>query len=192
MEYYTAAPQVEYVTAAPRYEYAPQVEYVSAAPVTEEFFVPSEYVSRPVVQSMQAGPRNLLAMGNVISERVISVDELASEGRFFEADAEREPVRTIPAPTMIQSAPVVYETLGAPRYETMQPQMFEYVDAAPTMQPQMFEYVGAAPTMQPQMFEYVDAAPTIMSGAPMVYETFGAEPLPPQMMQYVSQAPFGY
>lgn len=118
-----------------------------SAPVTEIIAAPAvvEEVIRPV-QTQQ--PRNLLAMGNVISERVITVEELADTGRFFEDEAVREPVRTVvqPAPVMIETiqaapvmaAPVVYETMAAPvMYETIQAAPVEMIQAAP-----MVEYVS--------------------------------------------------
>merc|ERR1711972_835802 len=94
-----------------------------------------------------------MGMGNVVSERVGSPEELFQEGRFFEAEAERAPAER----AMIQSAPMVR---AAPvMYETMQPQVIEYVSQAA---PVMYE------TMQPQMVEYVEYA---QGGAPLVYET---------------------
>merc|ERR1719263_1254649 len=79
------------ITSAPVTTYAAPI---MSAPVTEIIAAPAvvEEVIRPV-QTQQ--PRNLLAMGNVISERVITVEELADTGRFFEDEAVREPVRTV-------------------------------------------------------------------------------------------------
>jgi hypothetical protein len=85
-------------------------------------------------------------MGNLVSERVISVDELAAEGRFFEAPAERT---TAP----VVSAPVVYETFVEPA--------MEYVTSAPAV-----EYISSAPAV-----EYFSSAPMVeyVTGAPMTY-----------------------
>merc|ERR1719162_2426133 len=44
-----------------------------------------------VQQPVMTMPRDLLAMGVVVSERVISIDELAAEGRYAEADAVAAP-----------------------------------------------------------------------------------------------------
>merc|ERR1712066_401871 len=150
MEYVTSAPQVEYISAAPAMEYvtaAPQVEYVTAAPAAVEYLSAPEVIRpAPVQKTDPTVSRNLLAMGNVVSERVVSPEELFQDGRFFEAEAERAPAERVSA--MFQSAPVVQ---AAPVvYERMQPQMVEYVSqAAPvvyeTMQPQMVEYVQGAP-----------------------------------------------
>merc|ERR1711972_1164970 len=123
-EYVTAAaPQVEYVSAAPAVEYvtaaAPQIEYVAAAP---------RYVSQPVVEEFvipapapitRGGPNNLLAMGNVVSERVVTPEELFQDGRFFEAEPERAPTTVMQSAPIVQAAPVMYETV--------QPQVIEYV-----------------------------------------------------------------
>jgi hypothetical protein len=79
-----AAPAVEYIQQAPMAEYiqqAPMVEYIQQAPMVE-------YIEQPrVLQSAPVAPRNLLAMGNVVSERVITIDELASMDRYAEAEA---------------------------------------------------------------------------------------------------------
>merc|ERR1712224_160033 len=89
-----AAPAVEYMSPAPAVEYvtsAPAVEYVTAA---------------PQVMFQSAAPRDLLAMGVVVSERVVSVDELAAEGRLVQTEPEQ--VIAVSAPTV--AAPIVYET----------------------------------------------------------------------------------
>merc|ERR1712080_88309 len=49
---------------------------------------------------MFSGSRNLLAMGNLVSERVISVDELAMQGRYLGTEPTLSP----------NTAPTVYET----------------------------------------------------------------------------------
>merc|ERR1712050_618643 len=95
-----------------------------------------------------------LAMGNVVSERVVTPEELFQDGRFFEAEPERAPTTVMQSAPIVQAAPAMYES--AP-----------IVQAAPVMyeQPQMIEYVEAAPvmyeTMQPQVIEYAQAAPVV-------------------------------
>merc|ERR1719444_722587 len=129
VEYIQQAPMVEYIQQAPRVEYvqqAPMVEYVQQAPT--------------IVERSPVAPRNLLAMGNVVSERVISIDELASMDRYAAAEA-----------VMVQ----------APReIMVQQPQVVEYIEAAP-----MVEYVQAAPAVeyiqQSPMVEYIQAAPAV-------------------------------
>merc|ERR1740133_368757 len=70
---------------------------------------------QPVMQR----PLDLLSMGVVISERVISIDELAAEGRYAEAEAVAAPVYQTMAP-----APVMYQTMApAPMVEYMQAPM---------------------------------------------------------------------
>jgi len=106
-----AAPAVTYAAPAPAVTYA-------AAPIIEEVVVP-----------------NLLAMGNVISERVITIEELAANDRYAAAEAVE-----IAAPVVYETvapAPVVYQTMTqAPvAYETIaQPSMVEYVTQAPMSQ----------------------------------------------------------
>merc|ERR1712232_51349 len=96
---------------------APMVTYATAAPVTT--------VAAPAV--IEAGPRNLLAMGNVVSERVITIEELAQLGRYDAA----EPV-TVQAPVV--APPVVYQTVATPAItETIvAPQVYQTV-AAPAI-----------------------------------------------------------
>merc|ERR1719223_1470553 len=102
---------VEYI------QQAPMVEYIQQAPT--------------IVERSPVAPRNLLAMGNVVSERVISIDELASMDRYAAAEA-----------VMVQ----------APReIMVQQPQVVEYIEAAP-----MVEYVQAAPAV-----EYIQQQPTV-------------------------------
>merc|ERR1719460_1249617 len=118
------------------------VEYVQPAPMVE-------YVQ----QVPMAAPRNLLAMGNVISERVISIEELASMDRYAAAEAV-----TVQAPReMIVSQPVV---------EYVQPaQVVEYV------QPQVTELVTTAPQT------IIQSQPMTMQAAPMTLQTMQATPM---------------
>lgn len=159
--YTSSSPQVEYVTydeayGQPMVEYisSPQVEYVSAAPVMRQEateYVTSMPQSRYATGSSVSGAsRNLLAMGNVVSERIVSVEELAVEGRLVEAPAER--ARGFSSAPMIQSfaQPVEFMYEDVPPgveyvYETMQPGV-EYVEYM--QEPGMIEYVSGAPSVQ--------------------------------------------
>lgn len=116
-----------------------------------------EYITQPAPIATTVG-RNLLAGGQVVSERIISLEELASQGRYEAAPEER--AYTIAAP-----APVMYEAV-----EYVSPNI-EYVSAAPTI-----EYLTAAPTM-----EYVTGAPMVeyLTSEPLV------EYVQPGMGQYV-------
>jgi len=101
------------------------IETIAAQPaVVEEFVRPAVITAAPA----SVTGRNLLAMGNVISERVITIEELAAMDRY----AAMEPVNVgiVPssfnvvetaAPVVYEQAPVVYETLAAPTvaYETI-------------------------------------------------------------------------
>merc|ERR1719398_43648 len=91
---YGAAP-VSYgtVAAAPvTYAAAPQVVETIAAPAVVE--VPAQ--------------RNLLAMGNVISEREITIEELAARDRYAAAEAiDIGIVTEAPAPVIVEAAPIV-------------------------------------------------------------------------------------
>jgi len=157
VEYVTAAPSVEYVSSAPMVQYmAPQEQYMMAPRVMQEAV---EYIS-PVPRSqiatggvMSGASRNLLAMGNLVSERVISVEELYAEGRFAEAPAERA----------VASAPMV-QTYTQPTVEYIQPAV-QY--AQPGFEVIVDQYgneyeVGYDGFAQePQMIEYVTGAPTV-------------------------------
>merc|ERR1719321_2211591 len=96
-----SAPAVEYITTAPT--------MVSAAPVYEE-----------IIQYPTAiGNRDLLAMGNVVSERVVSIDELAARGAY----AATEPIEY----GIVSSQPVMYDTIApAPVYYN---EAVEYIQA---------------------------------------------------------------
>merc|ERR1712187_693254 len=107
---------------------------MGAQPAVEEVIIPAAPIKK-------GGPNNLLAMGNVVSERVVTPEELFQDGRFFEAEPERAPTTVMQSAPIVQAAPVMYE----------QPQMIEYVEAAPVM----YE------TMQPQVIEYAQAAPVV-------------------------------
>merc|ERR1712187_1009022 len=105
---------------------------MGAQPAVEEVIIPAAPIKK-------GGPNNLLAMGTVVSERVVTPEELFQDGRFFEAEAERAPapVAYTPAPTIVQAAPVVYETVQAA------PVVYETVQAAPVIeyvQPAVYEY----------------------------------------------------
>merc|ERR1719157_237575 len=81
------APAVEYIQAAPLVTYAaaPQVTYAAPAIEIDQVNAFGQVVERDFV--VQAGPRNLLAMGNVISERVITIEELEANDRYGVAEA---------------------------------------------------------------------------------------------------------
>merc|ERR1719401_3172040 len=139
-----AATAVEYVQQPPAVEYiqAPAVEYIQQAPMVE-YVQPARVVESiqkapTIVDRAPVAPRNLLAMGNVVSERVISIEELAARDRYTTAEA-----------TMVQ----------APReIVVQQPQVVEYIQPPPVaMAPQMMT------TVAPQT---VTMAPQTMMAAP--------------------------
>jgi hypothetical protein len=164
-----------YTTAAPAVMAAPT--YVGGYGVAEIDKVNAfgQVVERdfmaPAVAAPRANPNNLLAGGVVVSERLISVDELASQGRFFE-DAPVSAGMAVSQPVMA-AAPIVYETYEQP--------VVEYV-TAPTV-----EYVNAAPAV-----EYVTAAPQYVSAAPAVEYVSAAPQYVTAAPQYVGAAPAYY
>merc|ERR1719183_3099534 len=93
-----------------------------AAPI-QTIQAPATTVIAAQPRVVETVPRNLLAMGNVISERVISIEELASMDRYAAAEAV-----TVQAPREII---------------VQQPQMVEYVQA-----PQAVEYIQAQPAFE--------------------------------------------
>jgi hypothetical protein len=109
--------------------------------------VERDFMSPMMVSAPKANPNNLMAGATVVSERLISVQELADTGRFF----EEAPVR---AGTTVSAVaqPVVYETFAQPVVEYVTP-------AAPVV-----EYVSPAPAV-----EYVSAAPMVEYGVPGAY-----------------------
>jgi len=101
-----AAPTVSTVT--------PVTTYAAPA-VVEEVVVqqPSMRVSRGI-----NGPNNLLAAGQVISERVISIQELQAQNRYFEEEERAAVTKTraievMAQPVMVQQATPV-TTYAAP------------------------------------------------------------------------------
>merc|ERR1740130_1132373 len=110
---------------------APAVEYIQEAPMVE-------YIQQPRAiqqQSVAIKNRDLKAMGTVVSERVITIDELASVDRYAEGEtvqvqAQREIV--------VQQPQVVEYIQQAPMVEYVQEQVVEYI------QPQMIQ---AAPQL---------------------------------------------
>jgi hypothetical protein len=206
VEYISSAPAVEYIQ-QPQYEYIQQPQmveyiqqpqYVSSAPQMEYIQQPrprvssapmAEYIQQPrgIQEIVSGDSRKLLAMGTVVSERVISVDELYQDGRFSEAPAERAPAPMVQ--TYTQPA-VEYVTMPQQVeyvYENVQPAVVEYIQqpqyaSAPAVeyiqQPQMMiqqpQYVSAPAVeyiQQPQMIEYVTGAPAVeyVTGAPPVF-----------------------
>lgn len=93
---YAKAAPVSYTTAAP-VSTAP-VTYSTAAPVTTVAAAPVTLAPTPVVTTPAAVPgvRNLLAMGKVVSERVISIEELAAVGRYENTNASLMVQETFP------------------------------------------------------------------------------------------------
>merc|ERR1712157_268661 len=87
-------------------------------------------------------PKNLLAMGNVVSERVVTIEELASRDRYAAVEATQ-----VAAPreiVTVQAAPTVEYVQAAPAVEYIQPApTVEYVQAAPAV-----EYVQQAPIVE--------------------------------------------
>jgi hypothetical protein len=144
-----AQPAVEYITSAPQViEYAqpaPMVEYITSAP------------------QVSAAPRDLLAMGNVVSERVISIEELASMDRYAALEAvEVQRPREI----MVQQPQMVEYVQQAPMVEYVQAQpAVEYIQA-----PQAVEYIQPQiTTMQPQIMSMAAPQMTTMAAPQMTY-----------------------
>merc|ERR1712086_190055 len=86
----------------------PTVEYIQQAPMVE-YMQPAcqvKYVQQPrVVERAPVAPRDLKAMGNVVSEREITIEELESMDRY----AATEPT-TVQAPReMVVQQPQVVE-----------------------------------------------------------------------------------
>merc|ERR1719148_525719 len=125
-----AAAQIQTRAAAPAVEYiqqAPAVEYIQAAPI-QSFAAPAvEYIQAAqqveyIKQAPRApvAPRDLRAMGNVVSEREITVEELAANDRYaaVEAVAVQAPrqieVQQTQVVQAIQQAPMVEYVQGAP------------------------------------------------------------------------------
>merc|ERR1719183_902772 len=132
-----------------------------AAPI-QTIQAPATTVIAAQPRVVETVPRNLLAMGNVISERVISIEELASMDRYAAAEAV-----TVQAPCeMIVSQPVVEYVQPAPVVEYVQaPQVVEYV------QPQVTELVTTAPQT------FIQSQPMTMQAAPMTLQTTQAAPM---------------
>jgi len=180
-----AAPQMTYGAPMIQSIAAPAVEYIQAAPAVE-------YI-QAAPQVVQAGPRNLLAMGNVISERVITIEELEANDRYGAAEAvmvaapvlevdrvnafgqvvERDFVGAAPMTTTI-AAPAQYVTAapqmtyGAPIMSTMAAPAVEIDTVNAFGQVVERDLVGAAPVTYaaaPQV-TYA-AAPQMTYGAPI-------------------------
>lgn len=119
-------------------------------------------------QFVQPAVRDLLAMGNVISERVVTIEELAEVGRYEAAEAVEV------APQIVYEAPQVqYIQEPQVQYVVQEPQV-QYVEAAPAV-----EYI-----QEPQV-QYVTGAPQMIQGGQFqtyaggAFQTMGA----PQMIQ---------
>merc|ERR1719443_1358240 len=107
----TSAPMtIGTIGAAPAYE-----TIVEQAPVVQTIVQQA-----PIMTTVQpAAPRNLLAMGNVVSERVITIEELAAMDRYRGEEAvmvpaPREIITTAPIVEYVQAAPVVEYVQAAP------------------------------------------------------------------------------
>jgi len=128
-----------------------------------------EYIQQPRAiqqQSVAIKNRDLKAMGTVVSERVITIDELAScdryaEGETVQVQAQREIV--------VQQPQVVEYIQSAPMVEYVQEQVVEYI------QPQMIQ---AAPQLS------YTQRPQTVTMAPQSMTTMAR----PQMMGLGSQA----
>jgi len=103
--------------------------------------------------------RNLLAMGNVISEREITIEELAAMDRYTAAEAiDIGIVTEAPAPVIVEAAPIV--TTAAP------------VMAAPMITTMAAPMTYAAPMMT-TMAAPVTYASTGFTSAPVTYASAG-------------------
>merc|ERR1719440_1371336 len=94
--------------------YAAPAITTAAAPVitsSPQVIMSSPVISAPATTTIMSSGRNLLAMGNVISERVVSIEELASAGRYEATQ-----------PTQVQIAQGPY---GAVEYVTAAPAVVE-------------------------------------------------------------------
>merc|ERR1719162_964574 len=158
---------------------APQVEYIQQAPVAYETMVqqpayetmvaqPQYIQSQPMmVQPRAVAPPNLLAMGNVVSERIITIEELASMDRYA---AEEAVMVEAPREIVVQQPMVQYiQEPQQVQYIQQQQPMVEYVQAAPAVeyiqQPQQFQTM----TMAPQTMTYQQPMMQTMQ-APMTYQ----------------------
>jgi len=206
-----AAPAVEYIQAAPQVTYAaaPQVTYAAPAIEIDQVNAFGQVVERDFV--VQAGPRNLLAMGNVISERVITIEELEANDRYGVAEA----VMVAPAVLEIDrvnafgqvverdfvgAAPMIQSIAAPAQYVTAAPQMMTY--AAPAVEIDQVnafgqvverDFVGAAPQVT------YAAAPQMTYGGAIAtqgaYQTMGAPMMTtmaaPQMTYGAPQMTYG-
>eukprot|EP00443_Scrippsiella_acuminata_P040471 CAMPEP_0115271680 /NCGR_PEP_ID=MMETSP0270-20121206/54228_1 /TAXON_ID=71861 /ORGANISM="Scrippsiella trochoidea, Strain CCMP3099" /LENGTH=174 /DNA_ID=CAMNT_0002688055 /DNA_START=86 /DNA_END=610 /DNA_ORIENTATION=+ len=81
-------------------------------------------------------PKNLLAAGDVISERDVTREELAAEGRFIEAEAESKPASVFASRTLAAPMPVMTSMQAAPIMSSAVPTTTAYapvVTAAPSV-----------------------------------------------------------
>merc|ERR1712224_217744 len=105
--------------------------------------------------------RNLLAMGNVISEREITIEELAAMDRYTAAEAiDIGIVTEAPAPVIVEAAPIV-TTMAAP------------VMAAPMMTTMAAPVTYAAAPMMTTMAAPLTYASTGFTSAPVTYASAG-------------------
>jgi hypothetical protein len=125
-QYAQARAPVEYVRQAPVQEVIeyvqPQytqarapVEYVRQAPVQEVIeYIQPQYAQARTTNTVDS--RNLLAMGNIVSERVITVDELAAAGRFYETEPQYETFAAAPSVEYVVQQPMVEYVTGGVNY----------------------------------------------------------------------------
>jgi len=216
VEYISSAPAVEYIQ-QPQYEYIQQPQmveyiqqpqYVSSAPQMEYIQQPrprvssapmAEYIQQPrgIQEIVSGDSRKLLAMGNVVSERVISVDELYQDGRFSEAPAERAP-----APMVQTYTQPAVEYVSMPQqveyaYENVQPGVVEFIQEPQYVSGPAVEYIQQ-PQMMYQQPQYVSAAPAVeyIQQPQMMFQQQQYVSAPsveyiqqPQMIEYVTGAP---
>merc|ERR1719271_1667191 len=124
-------------------------------------------VSQPVIAE-----RNLLAMGNVISEREITIEELAAMDRYTAAEAiDIGIVTEAPAPVILEAAPIVTTAapvMAAPMITTMAAPVTYAAPMMTTMAPVTYASTGF--TSAPVTYASAGLPYTTMA-APVAYET---------------------
>jgi hypothetical protein len=182
-----AAAPVSYSTAAAPMSYGT----VAAAPVT--------YAAAPQVYETIAAPaivevpaqRNLLAMGNVISEREITIEELAARDRYAAADTVdigviSEPMVVAPMviePAFVETIAPAPVTYTQPMTYTSQP-MTSFPVSYGNVEP--VTYTSQPMTSFPASYGNVGTMmPTTMAGT-MMPTTMAAMPMTTMPAQYSS------
>jgi len=159
---------------------APMMQtYAAPAFEIDQFNAFGQVVERDFVQ--QVAPRDLLAMGNVISERVITIEELAASDRYGEAEAVMVAPQILEVDTFNAYGQVVErDFVGGGFVETMGAPVYASTLVAPTIVEQ-FGQGGFVETVGAPVFEsygaggFVEsfAAPTFTSSA-VSYGNYGA------------------